>query len=107
MDDVWDNDDQSTAEKEQRERDWKRMKENYVVEGFRESLEKTRENYLQSGFNDGFIEGFGISTYPQRIIASIKYSLLFYFILFFSVFFFIPVERCLFDSFFISSFLFV
>jgi len=72
MEDVWNEDDQTTAENNRVQRDWKRMKESFVVDGFRESLDKTRESFLQVGFDDGFLNSFPISIYPQKIIGSFK-----------------------------------
>ncbi|KAG8862442.1 hypothetical protein FRB96_001513 [Tulasnella sp. 330] len=52
--DIWDEEDDRTAMQRNAERDWERMSESFINDGYREGITAGKEEALQEGFDDGF-----------------------------------------------------
>ena len=71
MEDWFDENDKDgvSFEKMQRERDWNKLKNTFLVEGFRNALDYSREETLQQGFDEGFQFGFHSSRSLSKLIG--------------------------------------
>ncbi|CAG8525625.1 12537_t:CDS:2 [Ambispora leptoticha] len=75
LSDVWASDEEeniTTYDKKIAEREWGRMNEIYGNVGYKDGIEEGKENTLQRGFDDGYVEGarFGIEFGRLRGVCS-------------------------------------
>ncbi|KAG8908440.1 hypothetical protein FRB99_006645 [Tulasnella sp. 403] len=52
--DIWEDDDDLTTQKAHADREWTRLSDNFINDGYREGITAGKEGALQEGFDDGF-----------------------------------------------------
>jgi hypothetical protein len=74
MSDDWleDEVDDQSYELEQRNRNWKRLRETFLVQGFRDHMDVSRDANLQTGFDQGFVEAFKFSMPLAKLTGAVR-----------------------------------